>query len=132
MSRVVLVVDDEGDLAVTCARLLEREGWQVATAGTRAAALDVLGTPPRPALAIVDRYLPDGDGLDVLPAARVAGTPVIVVTAYAPTRTRRLSLAGGAAAFLGKPFSAGQLLTLVREVAGSPDPGRRIEPKEAS
>jgi DNA-binding response OmpR family regulator len=120
MNRVVLVVDDEDDLAVTCARLLQREGWQVVTVSSRAAALDVIGTAPRPALAIVDRYLPDGDGLDVLPTARAAGTPVIVVTAYWPGYTRPLALAEGATAFLAKPFSTRELLTLVHDIAGRP------------
>jgi DNA-binding response OmpR family regulator len=120
MTSVILVVDDEDDLATTCARLLGREGWRVVTVRTRAAAHHALSTPPRPALAIVDRYLPDGDGLDVLPAARSAGTPVIVVTAYAPAPTRRLSLEGGAAGFLCKPFSTRELLTLVHDIVGRP------------
>jgi DNA-binding response OmpR family regulator len=125
MNPVVLVVEDEDDLATTCARLLERDGWRVVTAGTCAAAQRALQTAPPPALAIVDRYLPDGDGLDVLAAARTAGTPVIVVTAYAPARTRRASLEGGAAGFLSKPFSTRQLVDLVRELTGrSPEETR--------
>ncbi|TMQ27903.1 MAG: response regulator transcription factor [Candidatus Rokuibacteriota bacterium] len=118
MSSPILVVEDEQDLASTCARLLERERWRVVTVGTRAAALAALAGDPRPALAIVDRYLPDGDGLDVLVAGRAAGVPVIVVTAYAPGRTRGLSLEGGATAFLSKPFSTRQLLGVVRGILG--------------
>ena len=114
MSSPILVVEDEQDLASTCARLLERERWRVVTVGTRAAALAALAGDPRPALAIVDRYLPD----DVLVAGRAAGVPVIVVTAYAPGRTRGLSLEGGATAFLSKPFSTRQLLGVVRGILG--------------
>lgn len=128
MSSPILVVEDEHDLASTCARLLEREHWRVITVGTRAAALATLAGDPRPALAIVDRHLPDGDGLDVLVAGRAAGVPVIVVTAYAPGRTRRLSLQEGATAFLSKPFSARQLLGVVRGIVGEPPVELRATP----
>ena len=62
MTGAILVVDDERDLAVTCERLLRRRGWSVLTTGTREGGLAILGREPRPALAIVDRQLPDGDG----------------------------------------------------------------------
>jgi DNA-binding response OmpR family regulator len=122
VSPLILVVDDEDDFATTCARLLGREGWQVVTVRTSAAARRVLSVSPPPDLAIVDRHLPDGDGLDVLRVARAAGTPVIVVTAYAPRQTSRRSLDEGAAAFLGKPFSTQQLLQAVHDVVGTPPP----------
>ena len=53
---------------------------------------------PRPVLAIVDRQLPDGDGLDVLSAALAITTPVIMVTGYGSATTRRLALEEGASA----------------------------------
>lgn len=115
----ILVVEDERDLAVTCERLLRRVGWRVVTAGTREEALLALAGTPHPALAIVDRQLPDGDGLDVLRAALAVGTPVIMVTGYGSAATRRLTLDEGAAGFLAKPFSSNELLALVRTVAGN-------------
>ncbi len=116
--RAILVVDDETDLAATCARLLSRRGWLVMTTGTREEALAALIGDPRPILAIVDRQLPDGDGLDVLRAARAVGTPVIMVTGYGSAATRRLALEEGAAGFLAKPFASHDLLELVRTIAG--------------
>ncbi len=120
MSPRILVVDDEHDLAVTCERLLARAGWQVTTVGTRSDALLALVPEPPPALAIVDQRLPDGDGLDVVRAARARGTPVIVVTGHGSAASRRTTLAEGAAGFLAKPFSTRELLDLVRAVAGEP------------
>jgi DNA-binding response OmpR family regulator len=120
MIPTILVVDDESDLAATCQRLLTRGGWSVVTAGTCAAAITALVAQPRPALAIVDHRLPDGDGLDVLRAARGAGTPVIMVTGYGSSETRRHALQEGAAGFLPKPFSARDLLALVHTIAGDP------------
>ena len=114
----ILVVDDERDLAATCQRLLSRRGWPVVTADSREAALTVLARIPRPVLAIVDRQLPDGDGLDVLRAALAVGTPVIMVTGYGSPATRRLALDEGAVGFLAKPFSTHDLLELVRRIVG--------------
>jgi two-component system response regulator MprA len=123
MSQTILVVDDERDLAATCERLLTRRGWNVVIAGTREAALIALGRSPRPVLAIVDRQLPDGDGLDVLRAALALATPVIMVTGYGSAATRRVALDEGAAGFLAKPFSTHDLLELVhRTLGGGPGP----------
>lgn len=120
MNGLILVVDDEHDLAVTCERLLRRTGWQVTTVGSRGAALDALTAGVPPVLAIVDRQLPDGDGLDVVRAARAQGTPVIVISSHTSTTNRDRTLEQGAAGFLGKPFSARDFLDLVRSVAGEP------------
>jgi len=118
MIRTILVVDDEPDLAATCQRVLSRRGWNVALAASREAGVALLDRRPRPALAIVDRQLPDGDGVDVLRAAAALGIPVIVVTGYGTAATRRLTLEEGAAAFLAKPFSVHELLDLVRRIVG--------------
>ncbi|HEU4368689.1 MAG TPA: response regulator transcription factor [Methylomirabilota bacterium] len=130
MSRRILLVEDEADLAATCVRLLQRRGWQVETADTRGAALGAVAS--RPALAIVDRQLPDGDGLDVLRAARAAGTPVIMISGRDWAETRRLALGTGAAAFLGKPFSTRELLDLVGDILGEPPRRARPAPPPAS
>jgi DNA-binding response OmpR family regulator len=118
VSGVILVVDDEQDLAVACERLLTRGGWQVTTVGTRGAALAALTTGAPPALAIVDRHLPDGDGLDVVRAARELGARVIVISGQTSRSNRDRTLAEGAARFLGKPFTARQFLDAVHAVAG--------------
>jgi DNA-binding response OmpR family regulator len=118
VTRTILVVDDEQDLATTCERLLRRRGWNVVTAGSREAALTALTRAPRPVLAIVDRQLPDGDGLDILRAAWAITTPVIMVTGYGSATTRRLALEEGASGFLAKPFSVHDLLELVRGIVG--------------
>ena len=118
MKRTILIVEDEADLAATCVRLLRRRGWQVETADTRGAAMGAVAR--RPALAIVDRQLPDGDGLDILRAAAAAGTPAIMISGRDWADTRRLALDHGAAAFLGKPFSAQDLMTLVDDILGRP------------
>jgi DNA-binding response OmpR family regulator len=120
VTRTILIVDDEADLAAGCARLLHRRGWRVVTAATCEAALVAVGGTHRPTLAIVDRHLSDGDGLDVLRAACTTGTPVIMITGQASTSARRLALDEGAAGFLGKPFSTQALVDLVDSIVGQP------------
>jgi DNA-binding response OmpR family regulator len=120
----ILIVEDEVDLAAGFARLLRRRGWRVVTAGTCEAALVAVGGTHRPALAIVDHHLPDGDGFDVLRAACTTGTPVIMITDQASTGARRLALDAGAAGFLGKPFSTQALVDLVELVVGPLDAAR--------
>jgi DNA-binding response OmpR family regulator len=116
VNSTILLVEDEADLAATCVRLLRRRGWRAEVADTCQAALGALAG--RPALAIVDRQLPDGDGLDVVRASVAAGTPAIMISGHDPTETRRRALDIGAAAFLGKPFSSQTLLDLVDSILG--------------
>jgi DNA-binding response OmpR family regulator len=73
-------------------------------------------------LVISDLRLPDGDGLDVVRAARLASpVPVIVVTGYPSDETRRAALAAGATAFLAKPFAAAMLLAAIRSSVDGTD-----------
>jgi DNA-binding response OmpR family regulator len=60
--------------------------------------------------------LPDGDGLDVVRAARSTGDPpsVIVISGYPSEETRQAATAAGAAAFFAKPFASAALLAAVR------------------
>lgn len=79
---VILLVDDDPLLGDVVAACLDFEGAVVRTAHTLAEAREALD----PALAhvVLDRRLPDGDGLDLLPdlAASCPDVPVVVFTAY--------------------------------------------------
>lgn len=112
----ILVVEDERDLAVTYDRLLRREGYRVVTAGSQVEGLKAIEAAP-PALVIADLRLPDGDGLDIVRAARARTPqiPVIVVTAFASRAARDAARASGASAFLAKPFVASMLLRHVHD-----------------
>ncbi len=101
-------------MAATYERLLRRQGHRVLCVGSRAAGLQALHAEPL-RLIIADLRLPDGDGLDVVRAARamVQPAPVIVVTVLTSRETRQAAMAAGAAAFLAKPFSAESFRSLV-------------------
>lgn len=104
---VVLVVDDEFDLAESCARLLRRRGYHVVTAGSCATGHAALaGTSP--ALLVSDVRLPDGDGLDLVRAASALKPPVptIVISGYLSAAGQMAARDAGAVAFLSKPFAS--------------------------
>ena len=121
MTVTVLVVDDETDFLATYDRLLRRQGCRTIMAATRQAALAALDAEPL-ALIIADVRLPDGDGLDVVRAARARLDPpaVIVVTGFSSEQNRRQALAAGATAYLAKPFSTAALQSMVREALAPP------------
>jgi CheY-like chemotaxis protein len=70
-AKQILVVDDETDLLATYERLLRRHGYAVVPAASREAGLSAVRSG-RPALVVTDLRLPDGDGLDVVHAARAS------------------------------------------------------------
>ncbi|MBI4636168.1 MAG: response regulator [Candidatus Rokubacteria bacterium] len=119
MPRPILVVDDEADLVGTYERLLRRQGYRVISAGTRREALERVRSE-RLVLVVADLRLPDGDGLDIVRAARAVGSPppVIVVTGFYSEASRRQALEAGAAAYLVKPFAISTFTALVEKVLG--------------
>jgi DNA-binding response OmpR family regulator len=123
MAPTVLTVDPQEDLLVTYYRLLSRRGYRVITAPTRAAGLLAVEREA-PRLVISDLHLPDGDGLDIVRAARSRVPPAlaIVVSALTAEPARRAALTAGASAFLPKPFEAAALLDLIHSHVPIPPP----------
>lgn len=111
----ILIVDDEADLVTTYERLLRRRGYCVVSAGSCREGLLVIEREPL-ALVVTDLRLPDGDGLDIVRAARRTPTPTpsLVVTGFASEASRAAALAAGAAGYLAKPFAAANLVSLVQ------------------
>ena len=125
MAHSVLVVDDEADLLKTYERLLHRRGYQVVAVGTRREGLVVIRSRPL-TLVVADVKLPDGDGLDIVRAARAiaAPPPVIVVTGFASDTNRQQAIEAGATAYLPKPFAVSAFTELVERLAAlRPDEG---------
>jgi two-component system response regulator PilR (NtrC family) len=121
MEPAILVVDDEADLVETYERLLRRHGHRVVSAGSCQAGLDVVGSRPL-RLVITDLRLPDGNGLDIVRAARALPTPppVLVASVLASRASYRSALDAGATAFLGKPFGAEEFIRVVADLLSVP------------
>jgi response regulator of citrate/malate metabolism len=105
----VLVVDDDFMVAKIHRRFVEQvEGFVVVSeARTGAEALQAVADLG-PDLVLLDIYLPDMSGLEVLRRLRQEGGPVdvLVVTAARDVETVKESIRGGAVQYLIKPFTA--------------------------
>jgi len=116
----ILVVDDEADFVANYQRLLHRKGYRMVSAGSRGDGLLIVEREPL-ALVITDLRLPDGDGLELVRAARrlPIPTPALVVTGFASEASRMAALAAGASAYLAKPFAVASFISLVEKTLDS-------------
>ncbi|HSP20150.1 MAG TPA: diguanylate cyclase, partial [Myxococcaceae bacterium] len=109
----ILVVDDSRTQLDWLVRVLEREGYQVGTAGDGKDAIrKVRGDPPD--LVLLDMILPDMDGLEVLRIIKARGDeefiPVILLSVKSDLDSRVSGLRIGADDFLAKPFAEAEIL----------------------
>jgi two-component system CitB family response regulator len=103
----VLVVDDDYRVANLHAQMVGRvSGFEVAAVAHSAAEARAAVAEHRPDLVLLDMYLPDGHGTDLVPEL---GADVIMVTADADAATVRKALGAGVLNYLVKPFVAPQL-----------------------
>ena len=122
--REVLVVDDDYMVADIHRRFVDRiDGFRtVEVAHTGAGALDA-ARRLHPDLILLDVYLPDMTGLQVLQQLRGEGDTVgvIMITAARELDTVTGALDGGAADYLIKPFEFDQLRTKLAAFAARAD-----------
>ena len=117
----ILLVEDEDEMATAMRAALEREGYVV----DHVATLDDLGEAARLAsgdVVLLDRTLPDGDGLTMIAELRRfnPGVPVIVITARGDVDDRVVGLDTGADDYLAKPFAMEEMLARLRAVRRRP------------
>ena len=117
VTRIILVVDDEPDLVVSCERLLQRVGHKSLRAHTGPEAMALIDRE-KPDLVVADLRLPGADGLAVTRHARrhVPPIPVILITAYDSPEARRAATENGAEVYLAKPFSNAAFLDAIQRV----------------
>jgi two-component system response regulator AtoC len=118
MKARVLVVDDERIFRVMAEEALGSEGFDVRAVGSLAGARRELQRSA-PDLMILDRRLPDGDGLDFLKSLSAEGltsTLVVMVTAYADVPSVVDALQAGAVDYLTKPLQVTELVVKLNKV----------------
>ncbi len=121
MPGLVLIVEDDPDIAESLRYNLERDGLKTRVAGTGeqglSAALDPQGSP---ALIILDLMLPGMSGTELCRRLRrepqTRRTPIIMLTARTSEADRVAGLDLGADDYISKPFSVRELLARVRAV----------------
>src|SRR5579871_1723685 len=120
MKPTVLVIDDEKTFRIVAEEALSAEGFVVATAGNGKAGLAAFQREP-PDLVILDRHLPDTDGIAVLEAMsrevreRSLDTLVVIATAYADVASAVQALKLGAFDYLSKPLQLPEFVVTVRK-----------------
>lgn len=117
----ILLVEDETEFAATVRAALEREKFVVDHVDSLALAREACRVHVYD-LVLLDRTLPDGDGLSLVPALRAA-TPslaVIVLSARGDLLDRVSGLDEGADDYLVKPFALEELFARIRAVRRRP------------
>ncbi|HSM34995.1 MAG TPA: sigma-54 dependent transcriptional regulator [Longimicrobiales bacterium] len=115
MKPKILVVDDEASILNTLQILLKGEGFEVHTASTAGAGLELLDDVG-PDLVLSDIRMPGKSGLELLDEVRERDgeIPVILMTAQASLQSAVQAVNQGAYYYLQKPFSNDELVALCR------------------
>lgn len=114
----VLVIDDDRSGTQLLITLLELEGFQGSSLEDWANPLAEVDRQ-RPDLVIMDVYLSDRDGIELLSEIRahseprIANTPVLMMSAE---NLEARCIAAGANGFVEKPFDLEQLVATIREI----------------
>jgi two-component system response regulator AtoC len=120
MKPTLLVIDDEKTFRIVAEEALSAEGFTVTSAASGGAGLAAWQRDPCD-LVILDRHLPDMDGVVVLEAIvresreRGVDTLVLIATAYADVSSAVQALKIGAYDYLSKPLQLPELVVTVRK-----------------
>ena len=123
----VAVVDDDGSLRSSLARLFRSAGYSVSLFET---ATELLSSLPRsrPDCVVLDLQLPGMTGVELLRRFEVLvdPPPVIVITGSDDERLREQCMLLGSRSYFRKPLDCDALLAAVREIAARADPAPTI------
>jgi two-component system, NtrC family, nitrogen regulation response regulator NtrX len=113
----ILVVDDEAEIRTSLEEILREEGYGVSSAATAAEAMVMLQDAPYDVM-LLDIWLPDRDGLEVLTEVRrMSGDSrpeVIIISGHGTIETAVKATKLGAYDFLEKPLSLQRTLIVLK------------------
>jgi DNA-binding response OmpR family regulator len=117
--RSILVIEDDRDIVELLRYNLERENFNVFTARSGEAGMDLVWTES-PSLILLDLGLPGIQGLDVCrklkQQSKTAAIPIMMLTARGEESDIVLGLELGADDYMTKPFKVRELIARVRAV----------------
>jgi two-component system chemotaxis response regulator CheY len=121
MGKKILVVDDSAVIRQVEQTVLGKAGYDVETAsGGNEAFTKMEGSSFN--LVLTDLNMPDLDGVSLIKRARADSkhrhTPIVLITTESKDAKKQEGRLAGATAWVVKPFSADQLLNVVRRVIG--------------
>ena len=117
MGRRILVVEDHREIRDIVRIFLGQHGFDVTVVATISVCLEVVITESFD-LFLLDRMLPDGDGLDLCRRLRqwYPQVPVVFLTALGSPQDEAVAREAGAAAYVRKPAELPRLAQLLEQV----------------
>ncbi|MBA4752167.1 MAG: response regulator transcription factor [Sphingopyxis sp.] len=117
----ILLVEDEAEFAEALRGALERDRFTVDWVASLSLASEASRSGVHE-LVLLDRTLPDGDGLSLIPQLRsdTPGVPIIVLSARGEPSDRVTGLDDGADDYLVKPFDLDEMFARIRAVQRRP------------
>jgi two-component system phosphate regulon response regulator PhoB len=124
---LVLVADDDAEVAGLVAISMRRAGFNVVTAANGEQALE-LALEYRPAAAVLDIMMPNMNGYELVHRLKeepeTADMPIVLLSARAGALDRDYGLRIGADAYIRKPFPPKELGETVRRLIEAADERR--------
>jgi UDP-3-O-[3-hydroxymyristoyl] N-acetylglucosamine deacetylase len=120
VNETVLVVDDEQRIRSALRGILSDEGFRVVDTGHAPGVMDLIARES-PALVLLDVWMPDMDGIELLRRIKSEqpAVPVIMISGHANIQSAVAATRLGAADFIQKPFSvSGLLASIARALEG--------------
>ena len=133
MNETVLVVDDEERIRSSLKGILTDEGFRVVDTGDAPGVMELIARET-PALVLLDVWMPDVDGIELLRRIKSArpAVPVIMISGHANIQSAVAATRLGAADFIQKPFSVSGLLASISRALEGNVAGARIAAGTAS
>lgn len=126
MMNRILIIEDDMDLREGLAYFLGKGGYEVLTAGTKRAGMEII----RKALCdliLLDCNLPDGSGFDLCTEAKEYGNvPILMLTARDTEMDEVKALEMGVADYMSKPFSIAVLKARIKKILQGRKPETRL------
>ncbi|HYK92086.1 MAG TPA: ATP-binding protein [Acidobacteriota bacterium] len=113
-NNLVMVIDDDEIMRLSCEQILKKVGYRVETFGNGHEGIERLKIV-RPPLLVVDIKMPELDGFEVIKIVRKIDPDlvIVVITGYATIETAVDAMKAGAYDFLPKPFTPSELRLII-------------------
>tara|TARA_B100000965_G_scaffold237258_1_gene198870 strand:+ start:81 stop:638 length:558 start_codon:yes stop_codon:yes gene_type:complete len=125
-NKTLLIVDDDNPFRERLARAMEKKGFEVSQAEGVKAGIETVKSK-KPAFAVVDLRLEDGNGLEVVKQIQNTNpeSRIVMLTGYGNISTAVAAIKEGAIDYLAKPADADDV-----EKALLANPNKKPEPPE--